>query len=78
MAEAGFDITDARIIKPEDGYTEPQEDPIVQRGLTTYWGKWAPAVRGGPVTIPYYIHSTATSLGFHSNIQVIFDVTAQG
>ena len=73
MAEAGFDITNARIITPEDGFEEPDQDDVTQRGLTDGWTKWAPLVRGGPVTIPYFVHDTASS--FHSIIQVIFSIT---
>ena len=74
MAEAGFDITNARIITPEDGYEEPDQDDVTQRGLTNAL-KWAPLVRGGPVTIPYFVHSTASS--FHSIIQVNLKITSR-
>ena len=72
MAEAGFDITNARIITPEDGFEEPDSDDVRQRGLTSNSRKWAPLVRGGPVTIPYFVHDTANS--FHNIIQVTLKI----
>ena len=75
MAEAGFDITNARIITPEDGYEEPDQDDVTQRGLTNA-SKWAPLVRGGPVTIPYFVHDSARSF-FHSIIQVNLKITSR-
>ncbi|CBY38065.1 unnamed protein product [Oikopleura dioica] len=66
MAEAGFNISSARIITAEDGYEEPDPDLITERGLTNY-DKWRPLVRGGPVTVPYFVHNTASS--FHTLIQ---------
>ena len=74
MAEAGFNISSARIITAEDGYEEPDPDLITERGLTNY-DKWRPLVRGGPVTVPYFVHNTANS--FHTLIQVNFTVITQ-
>lgn len=66
----GVDLSGFNIINGDGGQVDlegnPVEDPFLTKGVAAYATRWTPLVQGGPVTVPFAIHSSVSS--FEDNI----------
>ena len=66
---AGVDTSSYHIINSDrevDLNGNPVEDSLLTRGVAAYAKRWTPVAQGGPITVPFAIHSSVSS--FEDNI----------
>lgn len=75
---AGVDVSGFNIINGDGGQVDLEgnlvENPLLTRGVSAYATRWTPLVQGGPVTVPFAIHSSVSS--YEDNITLSMSALA--